>query len=152
MKKMPMCKKVMKFDSTSFQVVKKFIKIFYFFLNFGTPFWKKKNSKKLKISIFVPFLAYYFIWPQKILSRVFFQGGVLMTPSCRNCTILEPVERRVNIHHLLYYQLSIYLNCMFLWVLICFWYLKILCWNYSEKWLKMTSKSEKWKWTIIKLK
>ena len=30
-----------------------------------------------------------------------------------------------------------------------YWFLKIHCWNYSEKWLKMTWKCENWKWPLV---
>ena len=30
-----------------------------------------------------------------------------------------------------------------------YWFLKILFWNYSEKWLKMTWKCENWKWPLV---
>ena len=29
------------------------------------------------------------------------------------------------------------------------WFLKILCWNYTEKWLKITWKCKDWKWPLV---
>ena len=96
--KMSLRKKVPKFDSTSFQVVKKNFEKFYFFLKkifLGHPL-EKNFFQKVKNLHFCTLFGLLLHLTPKILSRVFFQGGVIMTPSRRNPTFSEPIEFRVN--------------------------------------------------------
>ena len=97
MKKCHCAKKFQNLILHLFRWSKKILKILNFFEKkiLGDTLLKKNFSKRLKISIFVPFLAYYFIWPQKYSLECFSRGGH-NDPPRRNCTILEPGEGRVN--------------------------------------------------------
>ena len=97
-KKSVLCKKVLKSVFWYFQMVKKKIIFFQNFDFFWNTLWKK-NFQRLKISIFVYFLGYQFIWPQKCPLEAFNRGGQNLPPPRPKYVKLDPVQCRVKRIH-----------------------------------------------------